>query len=58
MKGKTGDVYRVERSLDFSSWLPITTQTNKTGTFEATDPNQSNAVQQFYRARKATQFGL
>jgi hypothetical protein len=50
MEGKIGEVYRVEKSLDFSNWFLITTQTNKTGTTEATDLNQSKAVRQFYRA--------
>jgi hypothetical protein len=50
LKGKAGVVYRVEKSLNFSNWIPVTRQTNNTGTIEATDLNQSKAVRQFYRA--------
>jgi ASPIC and UnbV/FG-GAP-like repeat len=49
VKSWKGFVYDIEASSNLTSWAPLTTLTNDTGTFSLDDPEASGAKQRFYR---------
>jgi len=45
----TGQVVRIEATVDFMNWTPVATATNLTGTIEFTDPAAGGFNLRFYR---------
>jgi hypothetical protein len=49
MKGRTGAAFQLESSFDFSTWIPLITLTNKTGTLQYNDTDALYVPLNFYR---------
>ena len=47
-----GMAFEVQATIDLKQWSPVTTVTNLTGTLEFTDPDATNYLRRFYRARQ------
>jgi hypothetical protein len=48
--GSPGQVLRIDGTTNFTTWVPITTVSNVTGTLDVIDPDSTNYATRFYRA--------